>query len=60
MYIIDVIPLTKLPFSFSQSFIYFSKQKIEKGALVLVSIGRRETMAFVENSTPLEKRKIEV
>lgn len=60
MYIIDVIPLTKLPFSFSQSFIYFSKQKIEKGALVLVSIGRRETMAFVENSTPLEKRKIEI
>lgn len=60
MFIIDVIPLTKIPLNRSQIYTYFCPQKISVGILVMVSLYRRNVPGLVINVQNLEKRKIEI
>lgn len=60
MYIIDVIPLIKIPLPSSQILTYFSKERVNKGALVLIPISGRKEKAIVLNSSRIEERKLEI
>jgi primosomal protein N' (replication factor Y) len=60
VFIIDVIPLTKIPLNRSQIYTYFYPQKISVGILVMVSLYRRKVLGLVINVQNLEKRKIEI
>ena len=60
MFIIDVIPLTKIPLDRSQVYTYFYPQKISVGVLVIVSLYKRKTPGLVVKVQKLEKRKIEI
>ena len=57
MFIIDVIPLTYLPLSQPQILSYFSKEKLVKGAVVEVPLGRRNQLAAVVKSTDVLQKK---
>lgn len=59
MNILEVIPLLNLPKSQPQKFTYFSSQALKFGALVEVSVGRKNIEALVINSKPLNN-KIEI
>lgn len=58
MYIIEVIPLSILPSNTPQLLSYFFNKKLEKGAVVEISLGNRRVCAIVVGSTPLEDQKI--
>ncbi|OGM98539.1 MAG: primosomal protein N' [Candidatus Yanofskybacteria bacterium RIFCSPLOWO2_01_FULL_41_34] len=58
MYIIEVVPLTILPANAPQLLSYFFNEKLKKGAMVEVMIGKRNIRAAVATSTPLENQKI--
>ncbi len=58
MYIIEVIPLTILPFNVPQLLSYFYNKKLEKGAIVEIPFGNRKVLAVVVASNPLEDQKI--
>jgi len=60
MYIVNVIPLTKIPLTFSQTFTYFSTQNLKKGGLVLAPVSRRKVPCIVQECLALEKIKMEV
>jgi primosomal protein N' (replication factor Y) len=60
VFIIDVIPLTKIPLNRSQIYTYFYPQKISVGILVMVSLYKRNVPGLVINVQNLEKRKIEI
>ena len=60
MFIVDVIPATKIPLGKSQVYTYYSAHKISVGALVMVEFYRRKILGIVINIQELEKRKIEV
>jgi primosomal protein N' (replication factor Y) len=49
-YIIDIIPLTRLPLSRQQYFSYLSRQKIPVGSLVSIPLFRRELNGIVINN----------
>ncbi len=60
MYIINVIPLVKIPYPNSQILSYFFKEKLPKGALVQISLRKKQTNAIVFSSENLEKKKIDI
>ncbi len=60
MYIINVIPLIKIPFPNPQVLSYFFSKKLFKGSLVRISIRKKQINAIVLSSENLEKRKIEI
>lgn len=60
MFIIDAVPLTKIPLTLNQTFSYFSKEKLEQGSLVVAPIGKRKTTALVIGCAPLSEMKIQL
>lgn len=60
MFVIDVIPLTKIPLPSPQVLSYFSKEKIERGSLVRVPLAKRKVPALVKGWARLEERKIAI
>lgn len=60
MYVISVIPLTKIPFPAPQMLDYFSLEKIASGGLVRASIGSRQFFGIVAicSSVLEQKQKI--
>lgn len=57
MFILDVVPLTNIPIGQPQIFSYFSKNKLERGILVEVSLNRRKITAVVLESENVSSRK---
>lgn len=60
MYIVNVIPLIKISLPNPQILSYFFEKKLKKGALVRISIKKKETNAIVFSSEDLESKKIEI
>lgn len=60
MYLLDVIPVVKLPMADMQLLTYFSKEALPAGALVRVSMGRRAINALVVGSTAMGEQKIAI
>jgi len=60
MYILDIIPATKIPHSEQQIFSYFSSQKLLPGALVLVPLGKRKELGVVFDTQPIDDLKMEI
>ncbi|MEK7493530.1 MAG: primosomal protein N' [Patescibacteria group bacterium] len=60
MYLLDVIPVVKLPMADMQLLTYFSKEALPVGALVRVPIGRRAINALVVGSTTMGEQKIAI
>lgn len=46
-FIVDVVPLTRIPLSRQQYFSYLSKEKIPQGALVIIPLFKRELRGIV-------------
>jgi primosomal protein N' len=57
MFILDVVPLTNIPIGQPQIFSYFSKDKLERGTLVEVSLNKRKITAVVLKSDNVSLRK---
>jgi len=60
MYIINVIPLTKIPRPNPQILSYFFSKKLTKGALVQISLRRKKINAIVISSENLKNKKIDI
>lgn len=60
MYIIDVIPLVKIPKSASQVLSYFSSKNIKIGAIVSAPLGRASINALVVSSYEVDDQKISI
>ena len=60
MYVVNVIPLTRIPFPSPQILSYFFKEKLPKGALVQISLRKKQINAIVFLSENLEKKKIDI
>lgn len=60
MYLIDVIPIVKLPMPDMQLLTYFSKEALPVGALVRVPVGRRALNALVVGNAAMHEQKIAV
>lgn len=60
MFIVDVIPLIKIPLQFPQTLTYFYKEKLPTGSLVLIPIFKGETRAIVQKCWRLEEKKLEI
>ena len=60
MYIINVIPLVKIPFPAPQILSYFFSKKLSKGALVRISLRKKQINAIVFSSENLEKKKLDI
>src|SRR3989344_2066190 len=58
MYIIEVIPLAVMPPNVPQILSYFFDKKLERGAVVQISIGNRSVKAIVVDSIPLAEHKM--
>lgn len=58
MYIIEVIPLTLLPFNVPQILTYFYSSKLSKGAVVEILLNKRKVKAVVISSNSIEKEKL--
>ncbi len=60
MFIINVIPITRLPRYLPQTLSYFSSKEIQKGVLVMAKIRNRETPAIVIKCEDAKNRRIEI
>lgn len=60
MYVIDVIPLVKIPKSTSQVLSYFSSKNIKIGAIVSVPLGRALINAFAVSSYQIDDQKMSI
>lgn len=60
MYILDVIPLNKIPLFSPQVLSYFLSEKASPGALVRVSLRGREVNALVWSVAAVRERKLEI
>lgn len=58
MYLINVVPLTKIPMAVPQVLTYFNPDKITTGSLVNVPLGNRNISALVLASNLLSSQKI--
>jgi primosomal protein N' len=56
-FIIDIIPLIRLPSKAPDFFSYFSKKKIKPGNIVLVEFKKRKIFGYVCHIEPIEKRR---
>jgi len=60
MYILSVIPLTKIPFPSPQTLDYFSKDAVSSGGIVEVPIGSRKLLAVVASCAPVSKLRQQI
>lgn len=60
MYIINVIPLIKIPRPNPQILSYFFSKKLARGALVQISLRKKQINAIVFSSENLEKKKLDI
>jgi len=60
MYIINVIPLIRIPHPNPQILSYFFSKKLDKGALARISLRKKQVNAIVFSSENLEKKKIDI
>ena len=58
MYVIEVIPLAALPPNVPQILSYFFDRRLEKGAIVQISLNNRKVNAIVVSYAALESQKI--
>lgn len=58
MYLIDIIPATKIPRSRPQIYTYYSKHRLRPGALVLAPIYKRNIKAIVISNRKFNKLAI--
>jgi primosomal protein N' (replication factor Y) len=56
-FIIDIIPLVRLPSKAPDFFSYFSKNKIKPGNIVLVELKKRKIFGYVWQVESIEKRR---
>jgi len=56
-FIIDIIPLVRLPPQANDFFSYFSRKKIKPGAIVLVEFKKRKILGYVWQVESIEKRR---
>jgi len=60
MFIVDCIPLTKIPLPSPQILTYFSKQEVKRGAFLRVPLGKKEVGAIAFNCSSALERKLEI
>lgn len=60
MFILDVIPLAKIPLPLEQVFSYFSPEIVKPGGLVLVPLRKKKFLALVINVNPVMEKKMEI
>ncbi len=60
MFIVEAIPLIKIPLDRAQILSYFSKTPLKRGALVRAPVAKSIIPAVVINSLPLETQKIQI
>ena len=60
MYLLDIIPATKIPHTQQQLFNYFFSQKLLPGALVKIPLGRRQELGVVFDSHDVAKQKMAI
>ncbi len=60
MYVIDAIPLAKIPVAGLQIVSYFSREELLKGVLVRVAIGRRQLNALVVGCHDMKTRRTHI
>ena len=60
MYLLEIIPLAKIPLAQPQIFTYFSAKALAPGALVFIPLNRRKEKGLVLTCEPLEKKKMEI
>jgi primosomal protein N' (replication factor Y) len=60
MFLIEVIPLVKIPYPGSQTFQYFSSKELKKGSLVSIPIGKAKSQGVVSNCDNIIEKKLEI
>lgn len=60
MYLIEAIPLNKIPLSGPQILTYFSKQKLKRGSLISVPLAKGKIKAIVYHSSNILDKKTEI
>jgi len=60
MYVTNVIPLIRIPRPNSQLLSYFSSEKIRSGALIEISIRKKQIKAIVVEQKNIEKEKLKL
>jgi len=60
MYLLDIIPLAKIPHTLPQILSYFSGQKLPAGALVQIPLGRRKESGIVIGARNIADSKMEI
>jgi len=60
MYIVDVIPLKRIPLPSPQVLSYFTSHLLEQGSLVLVSLRKKKVPAIVLSKSKVSAKKIEI
>lgn len=60
MFIIDVVPLKRIPRGVPQALTYFSSKQIEPGILVMIKIRNTDTPAIAISCEDAKNRKIEI
>ena len=60
MYLLDIIPTTKIPHTQQQVFSYFSGQKLPPGALVQIPLGKRKELGIVFDAHKIADYKMEL
>lgn len=60
MYLIDIIPLTKIPHTLPQILSYFYSAEVTPGALVQIPLGRRQEKGIVISSRNIADYKMEI
>ncbi len=56
-FIIDIIPLIRLPANAPDSFSYFYNSKIQSGSIVLIEFKKKKVFGYVLKSEPIEKKR---
>lgn len=60
MYLIEVIPLIKIPYPGAQTFQYFSSKELKKGSLISIPIGKTKAQGIVFDCLDLLQKKLEI
>ncbi len=60
MYIVSIVPITKIPLPAPQALDYFSSEKVISGGLIEVSIGTRKVFAIVLSCSRVFEQKLRI
>jgi len=60
MFLLQVVPLIKIPLPAPQKLTYFYSQSLPQGSLVLVPLRKKNVLALVINSQSIEGKKMEI